>query len=194
MFLAPAGHQAQPVQDTTQMHTTHLKDEFAKNWAAAQPMVGAYISSVVRDYHDAEDLLQQVAVIAFRKREDYQPGTAFVSWVCSIARYELLRWQRDKARNRLVFSDKTVEILAEVQDVFETELDDRQEALQHCFGVLDRKAVGLLKLRYKDNLTPEQIARQTKMKPVSVRVALHRIRQLLEKCITDRMTRGVEVD
>ena len=95
-------------------------------------MVAAYISSVVRDFHETEDLLQKVATIAFRKRSEYDPTRPFHAWVIGVTRYELLRWRRDKARNRLCFTGETIERLAVSHSLVHDELEDRRIALQYC--------------------------------------------------------------
>jgi hypothetical protein len=43
-------------------------------WTKAQPFVAAHIGFLVPDFHRAEDVLQQVAVILVRKFDQYDPS------------------------------------------------------------------------------------------------------------------------
>lgn len=67
-------------------------------WTAAQPAVSAYIASLIPHFHDAEDILQSVALIAVQKSEQYDPATSFLSWCIGIARLEVLAWWRRQGR------------------------------------------------------------------------------------------------
>lgn len=78
-------------------------EELAMHWTKAQPFVAAYITSLLRDFHRAEDVLQQVAVILVRKFGEYDSQQPFLPWALGIARLETLKEQRREARDRHVF-------------------------------------------------------------------------------------------
>lgn len=164
-------------------------DRFARQWTSAQPKIASYIRSVVRDHHEAEDILQRVATIAFRKFDTFTSsnGGSFAAWTCTIARYELMRWRRDKARSKIIFNDDTIARLADAQAMISDELDSRKDALQNCIEQLDNKARRFLELRYLSDLTPSKIADQVGSTPNTIRVTLFRIRQVLEQCIKRRL-------
>ena len=48
------------------MRTSSINEEFLNRWTRVQPAVAAYISSLVRDVHVVEDVLQEVAIAAIR--------------------------------------------------------------------------------------------------------------------------------
>ena len=50
-------------------------EQFTRRWTEAQPIVAGYINAVVPDFQEAEDLLQDVAVILLRKFTEYDPQT-----------------------------------------------------------------------------------------------------------------------
>ena len=113
--------------------------EFAVLWVTAQPMVSAYIKSVVRDFHQSEDLVQKVASVAFEKREQYDSQRPFGAWVAGIARYELLHWRRSQARSRLVFTAETIEQIEVANTDLFDEFGERRAALGFCVEQLDPK-------------------------------------------------------
>ena len=65
-------------------------EQFTRRWTEAQPIVAGYISAVVPDFQEAEDLLQDVAVILLRKFPEYDAQRPFVAWAIGIAKREVL--------------------------------------------------------------------------------------------------------
>lgn len=171
------------------MNPTNPEHDFPARWVAAQPMISSYLASVVRDYHETEDLLQKVAVIAYQKRAEYDADRPFYAWVAGIARYELLRWRRDHARNKHVFTSETIEQIEQVSSQIHDELDERRSALRSCIEQLPPKGRRFVEMRYIRSLDTGQIAQELGSKQGTIRVALHRIRGMLHDCI-DRKLRA----
>ena len=73
-------------------------EQLAALWTDAQPMVAGFILSLVRDVHDSDDILQNVATIVVRKRAEYDQDQPFTRWAISIARLEVLKHRRTVAR------------------------------------------------------------------------------------------------
>ena len=47
-------------------------------WTLAQPVVSAFVTSVVRDFKDRDDVLQEIAVAAIESFDAYDPKRPFV--------------------------------------------------------------------------------------------------------------------
>lgn len=167
----------------------HEAKDFASLWVSSQPKVAAYIASVVNNFHETEDVLQKVAKVAFEKHDQFDRSQSFTAWVNGITRFELMRWRRDKARDRHIFSDDTIRLLGSVTTLMSDEFDDRRMALQTCFEKLDRSGRELVELRYLDNQGLSAIADRLGIKQSTVRVRLYRVRRLLAECIQRRMLR-----
>ena len=60
-------------------------EKLARLWTESQSVVASYIFSLVRDFHLAEDILQQVAVVLVREFEKYDPSRPFLPWTMGIA-------------------------------------------------------------------------------------------------------------
>lgn len=170
--------------------TPPRNDDFASQWVGAQPMIAAYIASVVGSFHETEDVLQKVATVAFEKRDQFDQTRSFSAWVNGIARYELMRWRRDKARDRHVFSDQTIGLMGTVHASMSDEFDDRRVALKRCFKKLEPQAKEIVELRYLHEMPPAGIAEKLRIEPTAARVRLHRIRRALEKCIQRQVRQG----
>jgi RNA polymerase sigma-70 factor (ECF subfamily) len=76
-------------------------ERFTLHWTAAQPAVGSYIGSLVPDFQEAEDLLQDVAIVLLRKFAQYDERRPFVAWALGVAKFEILSSRRRHARSFL---------------------------------------------------------------------------------------------
>src|SRR6266404_4537223 len=68
----------------------------------------AFILSLEPNFTDAEDLLQEVFLVITRKANEFEEGTNFFAWGCTIARYKLLELLRRRARSQ-VLSEEVIE-------------------------------------------------------------------------------------
>ena len=156
-------------------------------WTKAQPFVAAYITSLIPDFHRAEDVLQQVAVILVRKFDQYDPAQPFLPWALGIARREVLKQQRQRARDRHVFSDDFAETLGAVCEEMAGQFDGYRQKLAECLKQLDDRARIALNLRYSHDIQPAAVAERMSLSPGAVRVLLHRARSALRTCIERRL-------
>lgn len=169
-----------------------VADELAARWTAAQPVVSAYISSVVRDFHDSQDILQDVALLVSRNFAQYDPKRSFITWAIAIARNRVRDFWRETSVDRVVFDSETVDAIAAAFEGLEPKFGPVQEALDHCLKRVQGKSLTLVKLRYESGLKASEIAIRVHATVSAVEVALHRIRLALRDCIQNRLrSRGV---
>lgn len=166
----------------------------ARLWVAAQPSVSAYIWSCVRDFHVAEDLLQDVAEDAALSFERYDPARPFVAWVLGIARFKVIDYYRKNEKDPHVFTGDALEHLsAGFVETYPT-LSPRREALAACLQKLPTKSRRVLEMRYELDMKPAKIAKHVGSTSGSVRVTLTRIRNALAQCVRQRLGQsGVDV-
>jgi RNA polymerase sigma-70 factor (ECF subfamily) len=162
-------------------------EEFTRRWTEAQPFVAGYINAVVPDFQEAEDLLQDVAVILLRKFLEYDAQRPFVAWAIGIARREVLMARRGHARNFLCYQADLLERIGEAYEELGPELGDRSRALGECMRTIKGRATELLRLRYEESLKPTSIAGRVGMAVVAVRVMLSRTRTALRECIERKL-------
>lgn len=160
---------------------------FTLLWIKAQPKAAAFIASLVRDRHHAEDLLQEVAITAVAKFEKYDRARSFDAWVLGIARLKIMRYFRTAGRDRIVLSEQTVTLLqSEYEQLAETR-ESRVHHLNDCIDKLPDKARSLLKRRYFGNMAVKAIAADEGRPTNTIGKQLFMIRRKLEQCITRRM-------
>ncbi len=161
-----------------------------RHWTQVQPAIAGYLAAVVADPHQADDLLQEVAIALLRKFPDYDPQRPFVAWAMGMAKTAILSWRRDQGRAQRRFQDATIELLTAGWEEMMPELDERRSALQLCVQQLQGRGRELLALRYEEELAPPAIADRLGLSQVAVRVALTRLRTVLQSCIERRLARG----
>lgn len=166
-----------------------MNDElFMRNWTQAQPIVASYIGSLVANFHEVEDILQDVSVILLRKISEFDAKGSFVAWALGIAKREVLVSRRSHARSFILARPDIVDIVADTYAELAPELEGRSHALKQCVERLGHRAWELLKLRYEDSLHPREMAERLGMAAGAVRTALSRTRDTLRDCIERRLT------
>lgn len=152
-------------------------------WTLAQPSVSAFVSSVVRDFRDRDDVLQDIAVAVIESIDLYDTERPFVAWAIGVARNQIGLYLRRRQQNRVIFDDETVTALALAFSEMDREQNPRMIFLQDCIKLLERHATKLLDLRYAKDLKPDAIGKSLEMSASAVRKALQRVRDQLRNCI-----------
>jgi RNA polymerase sigma-70 factor (ECF subfamily) len=78
----------------------HEAEQFAALWTAAQPTISAFIRTLIRDFQQADEVLQRVAVTLVRKFDQYDPSRPFGAWAIGVAKYEVLYFRRERATDK----------------------------------------------------------------------------------------------
>ena len=171
----------------------HHSEQLARLWTESQPVVGAYILSLLPDFHQAEDVLQQVAVLLVREFDRYDQARPFLPWALGLARNLALKSRRDLARSaERVLSDSLID---QIQDAFEEPSDAWgavRKVLRDCLQKQPQKARELLRWRYAYDLKPADVALKMGITSATVRVMLHRTRAMLRRCIKRSIGGAIE--
>ncbi len=155
----------------------------ARHWTLAQPVVSAFVTSVVRDFTARDDVLQEVAVAVLESFDRYEPSRPFISWALGIAQNQVGLYLRRVRRDRHAFDDETITRLASAFESVSAEKAQKLDFLQDCLRGLEGRARELCDLRYQHDLKPAAIADAVGMTANSVAKALQRIRDQLRDCI-----------
>jgi RNA polymerase sigma-70 factor, ECF subfamily len=158
----------------------------ARLWTLAQPVVSAFVTSVVRDFSARDDVLQEVAVAVIESFDRYDSSRPFVGWALGIAQNQVGLHLRRRKRDRHVFDDDTVRSLAAAFADVSTEQSQRFDWLQDCLKSLEGRAKQLCDLRYRQDLKPAAIAEVVGMTANNVAKALQRLRDRLRGCMEHR--------
>lgn len=116
--------------------------EFVALLARHDLSIRRFVRSLLPTRDGVDDVVQDTALECWNKFSEFNPESTedsveeFIRWACVIARYKVMSWQRDKARDRLVFRESVIERLAEaaLNNLDQQALE--QSAIESCLGEL----------------------------------------------------------
>ena len=156
-------------------------------WTRAQPSVGRFIRSFVRNRAEADDVLQEVALVIVDRFETWDSNRPFVAWALGIARRVVQTHLRAKYRDRKVEFSSAIDRVAEAFERLDPRAELMKDSLSDCLGQLRGHRHKVLSLRYSDGLELKQIAERLGMTASNVGVLLHRVRATLRQCVDRRL-------
>ena len=102
-------------------------------------------------------------------------------------RLEVLAQRQKLARDRLVFDEDVIELMATETERAASAYEDRKEALAACMKKVSDKQVGLLNCHYTMNHSLREIAASEGRSLSAVKMNLMRLRQSLRSCINQQL-------
>lgn len=152
----------------------------------AQTSLFAYILALLPDHAQAEEVLQETNITIWRKASEFEEGTDFLAWSCKIAYFHVLSHRRRLARDRHVFSDELLDYLAE-RNSQRADVRERQQALRACLASLPEEQLQLVRKRYQQGGSVQQLAAELGKTVGAVSQSLYRTRASLLACIQTRL-------
>lgn len=162
-------------------------ESFLKVLVPNQKRIFSYIATLIPNYADAEDVMQEVVGLLWKKYEDYTPNTDFVAWALTIARYKVFEYYKEVKRNQRKLSNETVRVLEKESLTTSDEYNLHLEAVKKCIQKLDMKDYKLIQLRYELNENVKYIASRFGLSVQSVYKSLTRIHNILMRCVNHQI-------
>ena len=156
---------------------------FLRAYTEHEPALRAFVRRLVPLRSDADDILQDIAVVLWEKFPAFESGSDFRAWAFKVARYEILAWIRDRSRDRLVLDEDVALTLADESAEEDRFLQDQREALASCMQKIPEKNRHLILHAYSRETSTEALAGQSGRSVPGFYQWLHRMRQLLLECI-----------
>ncbi len=169
---------------------TDQTESYLELLMANQKGIYAYILTMVSNFADADDIMQSVATVMWRKFDEYKPGTSFPAWAVKIAHYEVLMHRRRKKNEIFHFNPAIEEELQRCASEINVESNIRLETLKLCLTKLSDKHREILKLYYEDNMTQKNISERIEMSVQSVCKNMSKAHDFLIRCV--RRTMAIE--
>lgn len=148
-----------------------------------QAGIRAFIGAVVYRTEDIDEIMQSVSLVAWRKFDSLEDPEGFGRWACVIARHEVLKFQRSKARDRFVLDEGLVErILSEGEDELPAR-ECRLSLLDRCLDKLPTSRRELLLQVYSPGCTARAVAERLGKSEDGLYQLLRRLRLELKDCV-----------
>jgi len=165
---------------------TQRLEAFVHSFLPCERRIAAYVSSLVPNRVDAEDITQDVSVVLWEKFESFTPGTDFASWACRIAFLKVLNYRRLKPRP-LSLSEEVLEKVSAKFGQMGSVVDAEQEILLQCINELTNSQRNLVLQRHFANRTLDIVADEIKISIPTLRKRLQTVYSLLMDCISRRL-------
>ena len=167
------------------MHVDELKDKkFFRLYVTHQRSIYAFIMANVRNFNDANDMMQEVAMVMWQKFDNLeQKDERFLAWGITIARNQLYRYYTRARKTRLIFDE---ELLSAIEKKCEERLKtcpDHIYALQQCLSRLNEPHRQLLIMKFGQQLTAQNISEKVQRSVSAVYKTITRIHLALQQCI-----------
>lgn len=162
---------------------------FLRAFTTHEPAIRAFVRRLVPMRNDADDVMQEVSVVLWKKFESFREGVDFRAWAFGVARFEVLAWLRDKGRDRLVLDEDVVIRIADESTADEPRMERQREALERCMEKVDATQRGLLMQVYQPGAQMQHIAQESGRTLPGFYQWLHRIRRMLLECVRRDLSR-----
>ena len=165
------------------------EEQFVQLFAANERHLRAFARSMGLGWSEVDDVIQTVSLVMWRKWDQFEPESDFMRWARVITRFEVLKARRKLARDRHVFRDDLMELLAEAAEERDEAVcrERYREALTDCLEGLPEKSRGLIGAAYAGDQTIRNLAVTIGKSATALYKTLDRIRKSLQVCIEDRL-------
>lgn len=152
-------------------------EPFEELMANCRMAVEYFVKFRIASKQDAEDVLQEIYLTAYRKFDQLKDPTSFKAWMIGIARNKCNDWFREKARCLEIPLDDVYEKVP----VYGRFGKSEQYMVRETLEQLGDKDKQILELYYWKELPQAEIARQLQIPTGTVKSRLHTARQNFKK-------------
>ncbi|MEM6689498.1 MAG: RNA polymerase sigma factor [Planctomycetota bacterium] len=144
----------------------------------------AQIYSIVRNYHLAEDIYQEICVKALDQTGKVESKDHLIHWFRKVARNRSIDVLRLHGERNRQLSEQTLALLEDTWDEGrEAANASIVDALSRCVDQLTARSREVVTLRYFQNRSGEEIAETVGIKITSVYQTIARVHKTLAECI-----------
>jgi len=158
--------------------------------AAAEAKVRMVVAAMLPDGDSVDDVAQEVFITAYSKLEEYESGTDFFAWMKAIARNVALnerkRWLRSRDFKHRYRAHIERSLAGERDGVAANIKGELLAALRECIGKLKGVSRSIIEAYYFNTDTSKEIARKSSRSEGWARLALHRARLAIARCLGEK--------
>ena len=167
----------------------NVEEQFVQMFAGHERDLRAFVRSMGLDWSATDDVMQTVSLVMWRKWHEFDVDTDFMRWARVITRFEVLKFRRKMARDRHVFREDVMELLAGVAEELDTSGSSEayRDALQECLKSLPEKSGRLIRAAYVGDRSIREVADDIGQSATAFYKTLNRIREKLRHCAEQRL-------
>ncbi|MDA8746525.1 RNA polymerase subunit sigma-70 [Rubripirellula amarantea] len=161
-------------------------EEFVRLLMEHESSVRMFLRGLLPTWNDVDEVIQEASLVAWRKFDDFELGTAFGGWLLTIARFEAMSYRRRISRSPLVFSDEVWEVLAQ-ESVPPDTADNYQQHLETCLQKMPTEHREVLLRVHSPGAVIRDVAVQSGRSEQAFYKVIQRLRSSLLDCVSKNM-------
>jgi RNA polymerase sigma factor (sigma-70 family) len=164
------------------------KDDMMDICYSHQKLLFHIAFGITRDYHLAQDVVQETLIKAFRKLDTVVEDAKLRSWLISIAQRTAIDFVRkEKRRNEVLDTDASYQEMASHKNV-EEEVNHLllQNEISKAFDVLNNNQRSVLHLKIVEGMKEREIAEVLHLNQNNVKTVLYRARRKLSMYLAEK--------
>ena len=165
-----------------------LDEAYIGKILSVQDRMYAYIFSLVGNPDAADEVLQEANLVLTRKADEGKLVNNFGAWACKVSFFQVKAYRQRIRRDRHLFDDEVLGLLATSGEKATEDLSPRHQALRECLEVLPSKHRELAMDRYAPGGSVQEIARESNRTVGAISQTLYRIRAALLECIERKLS------
>lgn len=160
------------------------QSEFMRLFVRHERDLRVFARGLLPNWPAVDDVLQEASVVMWKKLNQLEKEGDFFTWARVIVRFEALRARRDAARDRLVLSEETLELLAdEAMPTTGDELEQERAALSGCLKKMGDEQRALVFAASMRDGGVKELAESTNRTANSLYKLVGRLRASLRECV-----------
>jgi len=151
----------------------------------------AFVRSLGVEADWVDDVAQEVFLIAYRQRAQFESGKDYGRWLRGIARRVAANERRKEARHSRLLSAALPELMpaedAQVEELLDGGTTPILDALKKCVESLPERGRALLARRYEEGDNAPALALAFNLSSDAVRQSLMRLRSTVKRCVEEKL-------
>src|SRR5215204_2423867 len=170
-------------------HTRHFEhpavaqQRFLSLFLRSEREIFRYVAAMVPNVADAEDIVQQTALVLWEKFDAYDQSQPFTPWACRFALNKTRQWLERRQRWQALLEGGLAEELARRREELRPELDSRLRHLEGCLRKLPAEQLSLVEGFYYRRDGIGNLAASSGRTVAATYKMLQRVRLALQACI-----------
>ena len=157
--------------------------EFVRLHTSHEVRLRGLAYSLVPNWADAEEILQQSNLILWTKFDTFRLGTNYLAWASRVVRLTAKDFLGRQRRAKVQFSDMFYDVVADDTVDAAEELAERERLLHRCIQKLSERQRTILQLRYYSAQPVADVGRAVGITSKAVYHALEHIHKALLECV-----------
>ncbi|CAN5769813.1 sigma-70 family RNA polymerase sigma factor [soil metagenome] len=169
--------------------TPIAEGDFLRLFVKHEEALRSYARVLLPTWESVDEVIQESSVIMWKKLAQLDAAENFLPWAKVIVRFEAMRLRRDHARDRHVFGDDVLDLLAqEAAEVHEDRWVLEREFLRHCLNQLAPHHRELVLAPYAGEGRVTRLSEETGRTINSLYKLLGRLREKLTRCVEAKLS------